>query len=236
MSKRIYSEGHSGVVRQDVSGLFEKISSAEVRIATKHRGALSPKDMLLARAGQVEEEARKLGYEEGLRLGKEAGKQLGLNAGRSEGKKLAAEEFRIATQAQLDQLTNDANEVAKQMIDCMSNWVENAQAKLTDIAVETVTRLIHSELVVNRDAIVSMAASALEEAGVISDCKIRINPFDKSALITHKERLLQANTHLVNIEFVEDEAIIGGCLIDSASGIIDATANNFLDRLNKEAA
>jgi len=216
--------------------MFEKLSTADLNIGTKQRGALSPKDVLLARANEVEDNARKKGYAEGIELGKEAGRLQGFEQGKADGQRIVKEEAQIALDIQIEAFQNDADEIANQMKICLEKWIEEAQNQLINRAIETTERLINAELETNRDAVLTMAMRALAESGVVSQCKIRVNPFDKSTLITHKDQLLKSNSHLKSVEFVDDSSILGGCIIESDSGIIDASANNFLDRLQGEAA
>ena len=237
MSRRIYTaEQAANSPDGSPQSLFESVSKEEVLAVTKQRGSLSPKDILLARANNIEEEARKRGFSQGLAEGIEAGKKSGFQSGHQDGQKIALQEARTLTDAAIIAFQNDVDEIAQSMIKCLENWVQNAQEKLAELAIDTTSRLLNCEVQTNRDAIVSIAAKALQEAGVVSHCRIKINPFDHSSLISHKEQIMSSNTHLKNIEIIEDQAIIGGCIIESDSGIIDASVNMFLERLEGEAA
>jgi flagellar biosynthesis/type III secretory pathway protein FliH len=61
--------------------------------------------------------------------------------------------------------------------------------------------------------------------------RIRVNPFDVESLNASKEDLMALSTSLRSLEIVDDSAILGGCIIETDGGVVDASVDAQLQRL-----
>ncbi len=62
--------------------------------------------------------------------------------------------------------------------------------------------------------------------------RIRLNPFDGAILQNHRTELLAASGSLRDIELVDDPTIVGGCVIETEGGLVDATTETRLELLS----
>ncbi len=177
----------------------------------------------------IKEEARRHGYEEGLASGKSEGLELGLVEGRSLGR---SEAFRIVhadEQAKLDQFSQELDQFALDLKVSADLWFAQAEANLTDLVTHLATKVLAQELQMSRESILAIVKQAIAETGLKGAIRLRLSPQDRPLLEQHQDDLKSTFAKITSIDLVDDNSIASGCIIETSSGVLDATTSRKLE-------
>jgi flagellar biosynthesis/type III secretory pathway protein FliH len=116
----------------------------------------------------------------------------------------------------------------------IEQWYLGAESELAELAVRIARHILQQEIALPHDTITALAKDALKNVVHASQVRIRLNPIDIPILEEHKSELLALSAHLRSIEIVDDPTILGGCIIDSSAGTIDATVPTRLELVETE--
>lgn len=186
---------------------------------------------LPSRNADALEKLRAEAIEEGIRQGFEEGRSRGYQEALATSEiefGQALVEFRDALQSKSDSI-----------LGAIDDWYVRAEQNLAELAVAIAARILSQELRLGHDTITSLTKEALSEVRNSSTARIKVNPFDSSALDKRKSEILAACSSLRSIEIIEDPSLIGGCVIETDCGTIDASVQTQLDSIAhaiKEAA
>lgn len=183
---------------------------------------------------QLREQIKNEAYDEGYARGLEVGFSDGHTQAYAEAYAKADAEATLKNEAYLAEFKNDLDLTVASVLEALESWTRSAERKLTDIVVDISREVIQAEMQISRDTVLGIVKQAIAEATHSEHARIRINPFDAKTLETNKANIVAAAKTIRNIEFVEDEAIIGGCIIETDGGIIDATVDGKLNQLQDE--
>ncbi len=158
---------------------------------------------LQARIKQLEDEARERGREEGH--------SEGFARGMSEGKVEAA--------ASLGRL----GEIISSLENFRENKLTEMVPQIIDLSLEIAKKIVHKEIDLDRNLILSVAQDAISKVGEKEEYVIiKTNPLDYEVMIPHID-LLKEQSGLRNISIEPSAAISpGGCYIETPTGEIDA--------------
>jgi len=201
-----------------VSEFKDSIGTVSATLEHTQRVGAAPKMQAGIKAAydQAVEDGFKLGHAEGFREGARE-----FEARHHE----ALQEFRAALTDFVDRAQTGVDE-----------WYVKAEASLTTLAVEIARRALCSELQGSRESVLLIAQQALAEVRHGTEVRVRVNPLDVSILESRRQEILSAVSGVRNLEIVPDLAVASGCEIDTDGGIVDATIETYLTRLEKEAA
>jgi len=177
------------------------------------------------------EEQRQRSVEEGRSEGHAVGYAEGYQAGLLEGRAAFDEAHRHEIEAFALALGDFIGRAEQSLIE----WARHAEDSLTVTAIEVARETVQSELQISRDSIVAIARKALAEICPTGKVTLKCNPWDGSILESRRAEITQALAGVASIEVVEDPEIVGGCLIETSAGAVDATSNAFIDRLRDVA-
>jgi len=184
-----------------------------------------------ARSRMAIEELRQRASEEGRAEGKAQGYHEGFESGLAEGK--------LAFDAEHGQLTEEfaakLDEFVGKAEQSLEEWYREAEESLASLAIEIARRAIHSELQTSRDSILEIAKQALAEVTPGSKVRLRCNPWDGSIIESRRDEITRSMATVRGFEIVDDPEIMGGCVVETESGVVDATVELFLDRLEDAA-
>ncbi len=170
----------------------------------------------------AKDEARQLGQMEGYMAGLENGRRDGLKSGYEEAYAKAHAEATEKCNRELEGLFSIlAGHVAAVNAE-LPKWFENAEEEMTDRTMTILRRLLNAELSLGRDHALEIVKECLAEVTHAHNVRIRMNPFDAVVVSQHREQLLALTPQLKNIDFVDDPSIVGGCIVESEGGAIDA--------------
>lgn len=175
----------------------------------------------------AEREGRDLGYAEGREQGIVEGRDAGFAQGREE----ATSQFQAEHAERLDQLTSDLQDLHRRIESAVAEWAIQAQEELESLGVQVAQKLLAAQLTLDRTIIVETAREALRQITETGRARIRVNPFDSPILQGCRDELLAATASLRGIEIVDDASILGGCIVETDRGVVDARPETKLEIL-----
>jgi flagellar assembly protein FliH len=187
---------------------------------------------------EVIEKAKKEAIEQGRAEGFEKGHREGLEIGQLEGQELgrkgAYDDASQKHDAALDEFKKDLESIKQRIDRAIVDWYEQSEQAMTDLAIDAVRALLQVELTTSRESALAIAKDALKHVTHSKKARIRLNPFDCALLKQHKGELLAAAGSLRDIEFVTDPVLLGGCVIETDGGVVDASLGTRLTLLQDE--
>jgi flagellar assembly protein FliH len=172
---------------------------------------------------EAKKEAEKAGFEEGFQNGHADGFRKGLKEGQEQGRRdsfmEAAEQRKVA----LGQFTAELDKVQLWFREAIDEWFTGSEQRMTDLAVEAVKAVLQAELAISRESALGLVREILHEVTHARRAKVRINPFDSVLLQQHRAELIASSGSLKDIELVDDPTIMGGCIIETEAGVLDAS-------------
>jgi flagellar assembly protein FliH len=221
------------------SAIYQGESEAQPFAVTLERIAKTVTSLAKAKQKEVDqdEEARltimkdaeRIGYDHGRASGYEEGYQDGRAFGISE----ARSEFDQALADELARFVEELNKFSESLQVQVNHWFEASENRITDLAMAAVRKILVSELELSRDSALEIVKDALGEVTHSRHVRIRVNPFDSVILREHRQEIMSAAENLRDIEIVTDPAILGGCMIESDGGVVDATVETKLILLDE---
>lgn len=183
---------------------------------------LPPKEVLtkMARTDLEIAQIKKEAYDAGFAEGRIAGLPEGRETGREEGKKKAYEEAALKKQLELDALLE---RTASRVDSALRQWFENAEPGLAALAVLIAERIVAKELETSHETILSIVKEAVAEVTHATLATVKVRVADSEILDLHRSCLLAAAPSLKSLDIVADEDLVGGCVIETDGGIVDAT-------------
>ena len=201
-------------------------ASAAPIVSAKKKAITSKADAL----AQALEQARQQAYQEGLLKGIEEGRQQGVALGFEQ----AHGEAQIAFQAELEAFKGELNSVVSRVESAMTGWYQASEEELSKLAIEIATCVIRTELRTNPDSVLGMVKDALGEVTHSSQARIRVNPFDSKILATKVDELMSCSASVRGIKIVDDPSLLGGCIIETDGGVIDASVDGQIQALKDQ--
>ena len=199
------------------------LGDVSVPIAPKKRAS---HEIAVARQRALDEaraEALALGENEGFEIGQKAGYQAGFDQAFSEASNQQAEMLRS--------FAAELQKVRDRLEESIAQWFEAAESDVEALAVEIAEKLIHAQISLDRSFIIESTKAALKPLTEANRARIRVNPFDSVILNNAREELLAATASLRGVEIVDDDSILGGCIVETDRGAVDATVETRLKLL-----
>jgi len=166
-------------------------------------------DVVALELAAAREEGRQEGYKEGLARGRE------------EGLETAREPARLLEKAM------------RRVSEERGTLLAKAERDVLDLAIAIATRIVRREVEIDRDLVTRVISDALRRASPLEEVVVRVNPSDYARIkaVAGLEAILGDIRHLV---LVEDRRVsTGGCLIETASGAIDARVETQLEEIER---
>jgi flagellar assembly protein FliH len=154
----------------------------------------------VVRVSEIEREA----YEKGYQQGETAGLEMG--------------------RAKMEPALADLNALIEEIGKAHSEVVKANQDGLLGLAKAIATRILHRELSMTPDQIMTTLQEVLALVGSEQRVRLRVSQGDFQFLVEHQSELpaLGQLGDLVTFE-VDPDMVRGGCLVRTATGLIDAT-------------
>lgn len=205
-SKRVYKRG-------------EKIPTSTLEEFLRQHGAESCASSLAGPHGGQALHAG--GYSEGY----EAGFRQGLQT------VLTNEQARLAA------FDAELRALVRRVEQAVELWFQKAEVGLARLAREVAKKVITAEIESRPELITPIVREALGYAKDATNVRVRVNPFDLPTLQEKRNELLAACATIQGIEIVGDEALSrGSTIIETDSGVIDATVETKLDQIFRPEA
>lgn len=150
--------------------------------------------------------------------------------GFAEGEKAGIERGRKDVEAQVERFLVSIEEIAV----LKNKLYEGSEEEIADLIIAAATKIVRKELDLDREIIAGVIKDALKELSDKKDILIRVNSKDYFYILEHKERLFAEDGDLRGVRFEEDDSVgIGGCLIESGHGEVDARIEKQLEKLEE---
>lgn len=174
-----------------------------------------------ARKDVVRGENFQRGYAEGFEQGVEEGRQAGM-AEFERSHSVLLEAFAAELQARADQI-----DVA------FEAWCHSLENPLAEMAAAIAARIVARELQTDPAVILEITRAAIVDVTHATTARIRLNPFDSPTVRERAADLQMASASLRSVEVVDDPAILGGCVIETDGGSVDARVEAMIDQARK---
>ncbi len=166
----------------------------------------------LERLKSVQEEAYKGAY------------QIGLEEGRKEAFIKAKEE--------IDKNLSQLGSLIMRIENLKSDLLKQNETSLVKLTMHVATRIAHHEVQVNNDCIIDILRQALEAAQVDEEVTVHVAPSQLEFLESLKKETDRKLEFLKKTKLVPlDSVDVGGCVIETNYGVIDARYKERLDKL-----
>ena len=150
--------------------------------------------------------------------------------GFAEGEKAGVERGRKDVESQVERFLAAIEEIAA----LKNKLYEGSEEDLVDLILAAVNKIIRKELDLDRKIVAGVIKDALKNLAGKKDILIRVNSQDYFYILEHKKRLFAEDGDLRDVRFEEDDSVgIGGCLIESGSGEVDARIEKQLEMLEE---
>jgi flagellar assembly protein FliH len=109
-----------------------------------------------------------------------------------------------------------------------------SEEDLLKLSILVARKIIQQEISEDRRILTRIVATALENAAQRDDVIVRLNPEDYRLVTTHRQHYLQGIGDGKDLSLKPDESVsLGGCVIDTVMGEIDARLESQLDEIHK---
>lgn len=147
-----------------------------------------------------------------------------------QGKEEGQQEIRLQFESALEMLAQGIEEVSR----LRATLLQNSTQDMLRLVLSIARQVIHGEVSLNRELILSTIEKALRAAVRSDHYHIKVHP-DDLALVTEKKPLFIASINgLESITFEADPQIAqGGCQVESELGAVDATIDGQLEAIRR---
>lgn len=136
----------------------------------------------------------------------------------------AAENVREAAHLGQQEGFSQAEHMREQISGLEQRMLKEVESEVVRTALKIAEQLLTAELHHREDAMVDLAVTALGHASDAREVFLRVNPKQAEILRQHRHRLVDALSMAKDVDVREDKKVAaGGVLIQTESGVIDAT-------------
>ena len=227
-----YSPSSVKKAKQDLKSEIEAKRKAILNQAQKEAKQIKEKAQKEAKEikEEIKKEAKEKAKKEANKLkekAEEKGYQEGLKQGREDGRQEVLKQFKDFYE-QLKQESTRLDEYVKREFSQLSD-------ELINLAVQISERILRQKLKFDKESLKDIVTAALRQANGESQVEIRVNPEDIKFLEEKKEELLAVNGAIQKINLIPDGEIeLGGCIVETDFGGIDATVSSQLEAIEDE--
>lgn len=173
-------------------------------------------------------------YSEGYQRGFEQGRTEGSEAGNQIAVQMTTTAAQASRKAELEAFVGSLQKVLSSTDEAMIEWYRLAEEEIGPIVAEIARKVVLEELKISRESVLSIVKDAMSEITHASKARIRVNPLDTDLMRSFKDEIQACAQSVKGIEIVEDSTIIGGCLIETEGGLVDARIENKVTMLTNQ--
>lgn len=127
-----------------------------------------------------------------------------------------------------DELRQQFSDTIEQVSSLSSGIIAQTEKEMVELALEIAKKIVGREVTIDREVALTLVKISLAKLHSRTFAKVLLNPDDFAYIQSHLER---ADFH-GSIELVEDRSIsLGGCLIQTETGEIDARIESQFDEI-----
>ncbi|WP_042348921.1 flagellar assembly protein FliH [Bacillus massiliigorillae] len=159
----------------------------------------------------LEEDARKVGYDDGYTMGKQQGYE------------------------EMHGEIEHAKGIVELSKQDYQNYLQSSEETILELAVHIAEKIINTEIVTSEDAFLSIVKKVIKEAREYREVRLIVHPNKYEYLLLQKEELLGIFPKETDFYiFPDDEIKETSCIIESANGRIDASIDSQLNELKQK--
>lgn len=181
---------------------------------------------------ELREEAREQGKSEGYMVGFGDGQQAGYRDGYAKGRVEAREEHGARLAQEFETVRNALERIVREAEVAVKQWAETAENQLTESVTDIAREALAEELSLSRDSILAIVRRALNEVIGGTEVQLHVNPMDMGLVEARLNDLLQATGSVQGLVVRPNRSIEAGCRLETQAGIIDATVEGYLERID----
>ncbi|MEB3198102.1 MAG: FliH/SctL family protein [Candidatus Sericytochromatia bacterium] len=166
---------------------------------------------IIALAEEDAEQIRQVALDEGRARGHAEGYAMGLE----EAKRTVVQEY--------GQILGALSQAIAQFHAEMAQREDNLIQELSKLSIAIAAKLLPIELAHGREAALPLARVAIQHLIDKTQVRLRVHPLDMDQIVAVKQQLMLSIDGLNQLDIVPDSNVgLGGCLVESRSGLIDA--------------
>jgi flagellar biosynthesis/type III secretory pathway protein FliH len=204
-------------------------SALQVAVKREGRGGRTANEI-----EQLKQASMNDGYDEGYARGLEIGINEGNERAYADAYAKADAEANARNNQMISDFSQDLDITIASILKALEDWSSSAEQKLTEMVTDIAKQVIIADLQISREATLAIVKSAVTEVTHSGKARIRLNPVDSKQMELHRAEIIASSQSIRALEFVEDSAILGGCVIETEGGIVDATVEGKLAQLDCE--
>ena len=236
---RTQARNETETIRKQLDELQNRLKSEEENFKTRKEQLESEAVKLKEQLKQDEETAKKTGYEEGQKAGFDEGHTKGYADGEMKAMIDYAEKVQreadIQLGAKLETLLPALTAMIEQFDVAKQSFLQHWEQSAVKIAGAIAAKAIDRQLPEMLDVPVKLLRESLELGTGSASLRIRLNADDYETLRPRIDLLVQEMARSVKTEIVGDASISpGGCILETAQGIIDNQIETRLARIEEE--
>lgn len=130
--------------------------------------------------------------------------------------------------AQMGELRTRLTETIDQISAMREQIVAGSESELVELAIEIANKIVAREVTIDREIALTLVKVSLKRLNSRTAARVHLHPDDFAFVQSHREKL---DFH-GSLDFVEDRSItVGGCLIRTDTGDIDARIESQFDEI-----
>jgi flagellar assembly protein FliH len=158
----------------------------------------------------------------------------GRDDGYAEGVKTGKDETTVAFEIKIDEIQKKVATILETVENEKKQIYTNADHVLLKLSMEIAKKVVNCDVKVNKDIVLSVIRNALGYIGDKERIVIRVSPEDFDDVAGRKDFWTPVTDRMRNISIEADERIqIGGCIIESNAGMVDARLGVQFDELSE---
>lgn len=150
-------------------------------------------------------------------------KEEGYQSGWSEGQQQGYSEY--------GKLIGEAREIIAAAKDDYTAYLESSEKVILDMSVKIAEKIV-ARKIEDEEYFITLVKKALKEVKESRDIRLHVHPQSYDFILSQKEELLPIFAHETNLFiYPDDEMSVGGCVIESETGRIDASIDTQLSEI-----
>ncbi|MEH6942177.1 flagellar assembly protein FliH [Bacillus sp. JJ722] len=160
---------------------------------------------------QLEEDARRIGYEDGCSMGRQQGYE------------------------EMHEQIEHAKNIVELSKNDYKNYLQSSEKTILELSVQIAEKIIDTELKTSKDVILSIVKKVIKEAREYREVRLMIHPNNYENILLQKEELQGIFPKETDFYiFPDDEIDETSCIIESSNGRIDASIDSQLNEVKQK--
>ncbi len=149
-------------------------------------------------------------------------------AAREKGLQFAQNSIDAEVETQVNQMRLNFAETVEKISNLQAGIIAGSETQLVELAIEIAKKIVQREVSIDREIALTLVKVSLKRLNNRATAQVFLNPDDFSFVQSHREKL---DFH-GSLEIIEDRSIsVGGCLIQTETGDIDARIESQFDEI-----